>query len=170
VLVDTGAWLAAFHRRDQYHAEAARTLTQLRVERARLVVADLMLAKAVNPIGVSGGIGALMEEKRQRWRRLCLGRNNHTPPERFPYRRARARPRAWWLKLREVEVLGFPAGRLSSRSPPGNLTGLRGIWPIRCWHQSMGRCNQRRWCYNRYLHGPSVNSRAGPRCIGSATT
>jgi predicted nucleic acid-binding protein len=45
VLVDTGAWLAAFHRRDQYHAEAARTLKQLRVERARLVVTDLILAE-----------------------------------------------------------------------------------------------------------------------------
>lgn len=45
VLVDTGAWLAAFHRRDQYHAEAARLLRQLRAERARLVVTDLILAE-----------------------------------------------------------------------------------------------------------------------------
>jgi uncharacterized protein len=45
VLVDTGAWLAAFHRRDQYHADAARTLKQLRLERARLVVTDLILAE-----------------------------------------------------------------------------------------------------------------------------
>lgn len=45
VLVDTGAWLAAFHRRDQYHAQAARELGRLRAERARLVVTDLILAE-----------------------------------------------------------------------------------------------------------------------------
>jgi predicted nucleic acid-binding protein len=45
VLVDTGAWLAAFHRRDQHHADAARILRRLRAERARLVVTDLILAE-----------------------------------------------------------------------------------------------------------------------------
>jgi predicted nucleic acid-binding protein len=45
VLVDTGAWLAAFHRRDQYHAVAAERLRGLRAERARLVVTDLILAE-----------------------------------------------------------------------------------------------------------------------------
>jgi uncharacterized protein len=45
VLVDTGAWLAAFHRRDQHHDEAARILRRLRAERARLVVTDLILAE-----------------------------------------------------------------------------------------------------------------------------
>ena len=43
--MDTGAWLAAFHRRDQYHAEAARTLRRLRTDRARLVVTDPILAE-----------------------------------------------------------------------------------------------------------------------------
>lgn len=45
VLVDTGAWLAAFHRRDQYHAQAAGVMRRLRAERARLVVSDLILAE-----------------------------------------------------------------------------------------------------------------------------
>lgn len=45
VLVDTGAWLAAFSRRDQYHAEAAAELRRLRRERVRLVVSDLILAE-----------------------------------------------------------------------------------------------------------------------------
>jgi predicted nucleic acid-binding protein len=45
VLVDTGAWLAAFHRRDQYHADASRRLRRLRAERVRLVVTDLILAE-----------------------------------------------------------------------------------------------------------------------------
>ena len=45
VLVDTGAWLAAFHRRDQYHADASRLLRRLRAERVRLVVTDLILAE-----------------------------------------------------------------------------------------------------------------------------
>lgn len=45
VLVDTGAWLAAFHRRDQDHLQAATILRQLRSERTRLVVTDLVLAE-----------------------------------------------------------------------------------------------------------------------------
>lgn len=45
VLVDTGAWLGVFHRRDQFHDRAARFLTQLRAERAELVVTDLILAE-----------------------------------------------------------------------------------------------------------------------------
>jgi len=45
VLVDTGAWLAVFHRRDQYHEAAAAMLLTLRAERARLVVTDLILAE-----------------------------------------------------------------------------------------------------------------------------
>lgn len=45
VLVDTGAWLAVFHPRDQYHAPAAAELRRLRVARSRMVVTDLILAE-----------------------------------------------------------------------------------------------------------------------------
>ncbi|HEX9580114.1 MAG TPA: PIN domain-containing protein [Gemmatimonadales bacterium] len=45
VLVDTGAWLAAFHRRDQYHAQAATYLRQLRTEQTELIVTELILAE-----------------------------------------------------------------------------------------------------------------------------
>lgn len=45
MLVDTGAWLAAFHRRDQYHAQAAAELRRLRDSRTPLVVTDLVLAE-----------------------------------------------------------------------------------------------------------------------------
>lgn len=45
VLVDTGAWLAAFHRQDQYHAEAAAELRRLRGARVPLLVTDLILAE-----------------------------------------------------------------------------------------------------------------------------
>lgn len=45
MLVDTGAWLAVFHPRDQFHAPAAAELRRLRSERARLVVTDLILAE-----------------------------------------------------------------------------------------------------------------------------
>jgi predicted nucleic acid-binding protein len=45
VLVDTGAWLAVFHRRDQYHKEAATELRRLREARTPLVVTDLVLAE-----------------------------------------------------------------------------------------------------------------------------
>lgn len=43
--MDTGAWLAVMHRRDQYHARAAATLRRLRQERRRLVITDLILAE-----------------------------------------------------------------------------------------------------------------------------
>ncbi len=45
MLVDTGAWLAVFHRRDQYHAAAADMLRRLRAERTQLVVTNLILAE-----------------------------------------------------------------------------------------------------------------------------
>jgi uncharacterized protein len=45
VLVDTGAWLAVFHRRDQYHASAAAELRRLRGLRTPLVVTDLIVAE-----------------------------------------------------------------------------------------------------------------------------
>jgi uncharacterized protein len=45
VLVDTGAWLAAFHRRDQYHDVAVRALRRLRAESVRLVVTNLIVCE-----------------------------------------------------------------------------------------------------------------------------
>lgn len=45
VLVDTGAWLAFFHRRDQHHDDAVPTFQSLREARRELVVTDLILAE-----------------------------------------------------------------------------------------------------------------------------
>lgn len=45
MLVDTGAWLAVVHRRDQYHTAAAAALRRLREERRRLVITNLILAE-----------------------------------------------------------------------------------------------------------------------------
>lgn len=45
VLADTGAWLAAFHSRDQYHRVAAGELRRLRERGTRLIVTDLILAE-----------------------------------------------------------------------------------------------------------------------------
>jgi predicted nucleic acid-binding protein len=45
VLVDTGAWLAVMHGRDQFHAAAATALRRLREERRRLVLTNLILAE-----------------------------------------------------------------------------------------------------------------------------
>jgi uncharacterized protein len=45
VLADTGAWLAAFHARDQYHEAAAAELRRLRKAGVRLVVTDLIVAE-----------------------------------------------------------------------------------------------------------------------------
>jgi predicted nucleic acid-binding protein len=69
VLVDTGAWLAAFHRRDQYHSAAARTLRQLRAERTRLVVTDLIVAElhrhllyALGPVAAAAHLETLLSD------------------------------------------------------------------------------------------------------------
>lgn len=45
VLADTGAWLAFFHRGDQYHEAAASQFRSLRERRAELMVTDLILAE-----------------------------------------------------------------------------------------------------------------------------
>jgi predicted nucleic acid-binding protein len=45
VLADTGAWLAYFHRRDQYHEPALAAFRSFRERRNELVVTDLILAE-----------------------------------------------------------------------------------------------------------------------------
>lgn len=45
VLADTGAWLALFHRRDQYHESALPQFRSFREEKTELVVTDLILAE-----------------------------------------------------------------------------------------------------------------------------
>lgn len=61
--MDTGAWLAAFHQRDQYHAVAGAFLRQLRAERAQLFVTNLILAELhlhlVRGLGPSRAAGHL---------------------------------------------------------------------------------------------------------------
>ncbi|MGH7545405.1 MAG: type II toxin-antitoxin system VapC family toxin [Gemmatimonadota bacterium] len=59
--MDTGAWLAGFHRRDQYHAPALALFRELRERRSELVVTDLVLAelhahlvRAVGPVSAAG--------------------------------------------------------------------------------------------------------------------
>lgn len=45
ILADTGAWLAYFHRRDQYHAAAVPAFRSFRERREQLLVTDLILAE-----------------------------------------------------------------------------------------------------------------------------
>lgn len=61
VFVDTGAWLAGFHPRDQHHARAVSSFEELRRRRSELVVTDLVLAelhvhllRAVGPAAAAG--------------------------------------------------------------------------------------------------------------------
>lgn len=69
MLVDTGAWLAVFHQRDQYHRVAGAFLGQLRAERAQLLVTDLILAElhlhlvsALEPQRAAGYLEALKSD------------------------------------------------------------------------------------------------------------
>jgi predicted nucleic acid-binding protein len=57
VLVDTGAWLAAFDKKDQYHAAAAAELTRLRGARTPLVVTDLVVAETHLRLLLALGVG-----------------------------------------------------------------------------------------------------------------
>ncbi len=45
VFVDTGAWLALAHDRDQYHAKARRIYPRLLADAARLITTNLVLAE-----------------------------------------------------------------------------------------------------------------------------
>jgi predicted nucleic acid-binding protein len=66
VLVDTGAWIAVFHVRDQYHHAAGSYLRALRAQRAPLLVTDLILAelhmhlvRGIGPERAAGHLEAL---------------------------------------------------------------------------------------------------------------
>lgn len=69
VLVDTGAWLAAFHRRDQYHNAAAQALRRLRTEGVRLVVTDLIVCElhlhlvfALGPVMAASHVRTIIDD------------------------------------------------------------------------------------------------------------
>lgn len=61
IFVDTGAWLAGFYQRDQYHVAAVPEFRALRQQRSEWVVTDLVLAelhvhlvRAVGPASAAG--------------------------------------------------------------------------------------------------------------------
>lgn len=59
ILVDTAAWLAFFHRRDQHHDNALAFFRHLRGRRTELVVTNLILAELhVHLLRVLGPRGA----------------------------------------------------------------------------------------------------------------
>lgn len=61
--MDTGAWLAGFYRRDQYHASALAQFRELRQRRSEWVVTDLVLAELhvhlVRAVGPRSAVGFL---------------------------------------------------------------------------------------------------------------
>jgi predicted nucleic acid-binding protein len=51
IFVDTGAWVARFSRRDQYHARAAATWAKLKASNERIVTSDSVFVETVSLLG-----------------------------------------------------------------------------------------------------------------------
>jgi len=51
IFVDTGAWVARFSRRDQYHKRAAATWAKLKASNERIVTSDSVFAETISLLG-----------------------------------------------------------------------------------------------------------------------
>lgn len=51
IFIDTGAWIACFVKRDQYHERAARTWSRLKESDARVFTSDAVFAETLSLMG-----------------------------------------------------------------------------------------------------------------------
>ncbi len=51
IFVDTGAWVARFSRRDQYHGQAAVMWAKLKVSNERIVTSDSVFVETITLLG-----------------------------------------------------------------------------------------------------------------------
>jgi predicted nucleic acid-binding protein len=51
IFVDTGAWVARFSRRDQYHGRAATIWAKLQASNERIVTSDSVFAETISLLG-----------------------------------------------------------------------------------------------------------------------
>ena len=74
IFVDTGAWVARFSRRDQYHNRASATWAKLKASNERIVTSDSVFVETISLLGrkvsplAAVGAGRFLQE----WNRLTI--------------------------------------------------------------------------------------------------
>lgn len=76
IFIDTGAWVAMFSRRDQFHARAAMIWARLRAANAAIVTSDSIFAETMTLLARNLHARAAAEAGRflQRWGHLVVVR------------------------------------------------------------------------------------------------
>jgi len=76
IFVDTGAWVACFSRRDQYHTQAAGTWEKLRASNERVITSDSVFVETISFLGRNVGPAAAVEAGRflHGWNKLTIVR------------------------------------------------------------------------------------------------
>lgn len=74
IFVDTGAWIARFSQRDQYHAQATGTWAKLRSTGAQIITSDSVFVESIALLTRRIGPRAAVEAGRflQNWRALTI--------------------------------------------------------------------------------------------------
>jgi len=74
IFVDTGAWVARFSRRDQYHKRAAATWARLKASNERIITSDSVFVETVSLLGRNVSPFAAVEAGRflQEWNKLTI--------------------------------------------------------------------------------------------------
>jgi hypothetical protein len=74
IFVDTGAWVARFSRRDQYHKPAAKTWAKLEASGEQVVTSDSVVAETISLLGRNTGPKAAVQAGRflHNWNELIV--------------------------------------------------------------------------------------------------
>jgi len=74
IFVDTGAWVARFSRRDQYHSRAAETWAKLKTSNKRIITSDSVFVETVTLLGRKVSPMAAVEAGRflHGWNKLAI--------------------------------------------------------------------------------------------------
>jgi len=74
IFVDTGAWIARFSRRDQYHEPAAKSWAKLRTSNKRIVTSDSVFVETITFLARNVSSSAAVEAGRflHGWSKLTI--------------------------------------------------------------------------------------------------
>jgi uncharacterized protein len=76
IFADTGAWVARFSRRDQYHIQAAGTWAKLKASDEQVFTSDSIFVETISFLGRNVGVSAAVEVGRflHGWNKLTIVR------------------------------------------------------------------------------------------------
>jgi predicted nucleic acid-binding protein len=74
IFIDTGAWVARFSRRDQFHEQAAAAWAKLKVSNERVITSDSIFVETISLLGRRVGPSAAVEAGRflHAWNKLTI--------------------------------------------------------------------------------------------------